>query len=298
VKLNIPKIESTLFDHVREKISCDFGVSLHAVSPNQLVQGVVNCFNQSPCSDPLSRVVTDREVFRAAVWAIGSIQRNWLAFLTAETKLRTLLFQYDPVSVASAVRAGALQQKDITTLLPGITQANDASSILKWATCLATNPNYYDRTIKEFAQAALQNERTLSIAELMLCLAGAIGFGDDRYPLKAPGMGFPIASEFLRNLGWNGFKPDSHIIRLFEWWELPTAVNVSQDISRLTDALEKSYKALRPSSSLTRHLRYSLLGISVTPTGYTFTEVDNRVWLLARYVERKGSESAENYLTT
>jgi hypothetical protein len=39
-------------------------------------------------------------------------------------------------------------------------------------------------------------------------------------PLKFPGMGFSICCEFFRNLGWSGFKPDVHITRLFQHWEI------------------------------------------------------------------------------
>lgn len=31
---------------------------------------------------------------------------------------------------------------------------------------------------------------------------------------KLPGLQFALGSEFFRNLGWNGFKPDRHVIRL------------------------------------------------------------------------------------
>jgi hypothetical protein len=48
---------------------------------------------------------------------------------------------------------------------------------------------------------------------------------------------------------------------------------------------------------LSTYLTYSLMGISSSPPGVTFSYVDNLVWLLGAYVEKKGRESNHTYLT-
>jgi hypothetical protein len=118
---------------------------------------------------------------------------------------------------------------------------------------------------------------------------------------KPPGMGLPLTSEFLRNLGWSGFKPDRHIRRLFDRWfgqMEPDRVRVQRTERLISEAM----KVLVPSHTvchrpaLRTHLRYSLLGVAASPDGISYSSVDNLVWLLGAYVEKKGRETMREYV--
>ena len=106
---------------------------------------------------------------------------------------------------------------------------------------------------------------------------------------KLPGMGAILASEFLRNLGWSGFKPDRHVKRLFDQW-FPDVLEACRP-----RAHELVTLCGRNTKDAKDFLTYSLVGIAVTPTGRTYSEIDNVVWALGAYVEKKGRESGTRY---
>jgi hypothetical protein len=104
-------------------------------------------------------------------------------------------------------------------------------------------------------------------------------------------MGYVLTSEFLRNLHWNGFKPDRHIKRLIDRWFPGGGATVQDRVTRLHSLVGRRRKDLET------YLTYSLVGISASPPGIPLSQVDNLVWLLGAYVEKKGRESSRNYLT-
>jgi len=103
-------------------------------------------------------------------------------------------------------------------------------------------------------------------------------------------MRYVLASEFLRNLRWEGFKPDRHIQRLFDRWCPQGAAQVKPEVERLQRLIGRKTK------DLGSYLTYSLVGISLSPADATLSKVDNLVWLLGAYVEKKGMESDLTYL--
>jgi hypothetical protein len=54
----------------------------------------------------------------------------------------------------------------------------------------------------------------------------------------------------------------------------------------------------RRTKDLSTYLKYSLIGIRATPKGLPHSFVDNLVWLLGAYLERKGRESNAVYIHT
>ena len=104
-------------------------------------------------------------------------------------------------------------------------------------------------------------------------------------PPKAPGMAPTLASEFLRNLGWDGFKPDRHIQRLFTLWFPDDGREVADRVDHLCDRIGRRDKATR------QFAQYALIGIRRSPEGTPLSKVDNLVWALGAYVEKKGAES-------
>jgi len=51
------------------------------------------------------------------------------------------------------------------------------------------------------------------------------------------------------------------------------------------------------SAELRQYLKYSLMGMAASPMGARFTEVENLIWLLGKYIERKGRETEASYVT-
>jgi hypothetical protein len=194
--------------------------------------------------------------------------------------------------------------------LPGQSSGGDARAIIQWAHLLALeNDNYFNK-IRELGEIfrALHSQKfglELDDAELLLCLVGYLAHPPQRWIgnelpnrnvgseiklNKLPGMSYTLASEFMRNLRWNGFKPDRHIRRLLSRWSAPGLDKNSDTVVRLLALIG------REAFNLREYLQFSLLGIRLSPVGAKLSEVDNLVWLLGHYVERKGKESPESYL--
>jgi hypothetical protein len=102
-------------------------------------------------------------------------------------------------------------------------------------------------------------------------------------------MRFALDSEFFRNMGWNGFKPDRHVIRLLDRWAHPLVQQQSSRVNELTPLIGRNTKEFR------ELLRYSLAGIEIT-RGDNYSRADNLIWLLGAYVEKKGKESNTRYV--
>lgn len=83
--------------------------------------------------------------------------------------------------------------------------------------------------------------------------------------------GRTLASEFLRNLGWRGFKPDRHIQRLFSLW-FPEVVKSCHE-----RAVELAGLVGTRAKDVVAFFTFSLVGHAVTPPGRTFSEADNLV---------------------
>jgi hypothetical protein len=248
-------------------------------------------------------------VFRAAVWALGSNNRAWATFLRNESQLAQLLGGYDPTHAHIAAQQGALTAEALKHYLPGQTAGGDANAILSWAKLLTESEDYYGFLCnlgRAFHRLAKDRNNSLQDNELLLCVAGYLGrppstWEGEKYLVsadhrvlptrrKTPGMGYALASEFLRNLGWTGFKPDRHIKRLFDAW-FPNGTEAVNERARYLARLI-GYN----DKDLWTYLAYSLLGARMAPPDIPLSHVDNLVWLLGAYVEKKGRESAHVYV--
>lgn len=116
----------------------------------------------------------------------------------------------------------------------------------------------------------------------MLAEAGAPDYQREEW--KLPGMGFALACEFLRNLGWNGFKPrHAHqtIARKRRWLSLRQNDLFMTEAFGLADVLGSGEKGV------VCNIRYSLAGLSITPDGEPASRIDNMVWLIGANIEKK-----------
>tara|TARA_Y100001934_G_C11931761_1_gene576069 strand:- start:205 stop:687 length:483 start_codon:yes stop_codon:yes gene_type:complete len=101
-----------------------------------------------------------------------------------------------------------------------------------------------------------------------------------------PGMGVAIASEFLRNLKWDGYKPDRHIIWAINRWKS----DFEQYDNRVNQTLEH-FEELNVSRAqeILRPVKQGLYAIYATPINTecsTFSEADNLLWAFVSYMKR------------
>lgn len=313
MQIDVEAIKRQLFDDpaVRVRIIRDYDIDFLPTDAHELASAVLGQLEQEPASRPLEQTFDNADVFRAAVRALDSNSRAWATFLRHERRLSGLLVGYDPVESYRATERGELSLEQLKACLPGQSSTADARAILRWARLLTEVEHYYE-FIQDLGAVfwRLSMERhgePISDADLMLCLVGYLGqppkdWEGSRYlgrmgqhvradQQKTPGMGYVLASEFLRNLGWDGFKPDRHVQRLFDRWFPNRDQGIQDKAQRLQPLIGRATR------DLSTFLTYSLAGATAAPGGVPLSRVDNLVWLLGAYVERKGRESSRTYLT-
>lgn len=301
VRLNEEAVAGALFhdEKVRRRIACDYGLAdVDALSPREFVELVICGFDQAPSPDPLTPM-SNTKVFEAAVLALASNSRTWTTFLDTRDQLFDLLGGLDLAQARNA------DPPAVAKLLTGTTRNKDAEAMVRWAQLLADlddqEKNYYDGVI-DLAQwirtRAADDGVGIPNEHLMLCVVGHL-IDEPPKRWKGPrvgklaGMRFALGSEFFRNLGWNGFKPDRHVIRLLNCW-VPDLVEQQADTADRLVRLTGRYTA-----ELREFLRYSLAGIAISPSG-NYSSSDNLIWLLGANVEtkRKGCRQGDTrYIT-
>ena len=303
--IDLKKVVEACFANggIRKRICDDYRIE-DSGTPQDLAKRLVQSFDQTPPKDhSWESHLENRRVFRAAVLAIASNSRKWATFLQHEPQLRYILCDYDPAaSIRKNLQSGQSMEREIRECLPGITARRDSEAIIRWAELLGDGPPYYDSLVELRRKIAtlpqVQDNETVPL------VAGVLGMGsqriNERWPppgslatWKAPGMGFTLACEFLRNLYWSTFKPDRHIQRLLGRWFPEGAAGLEERANQFAREVMGS-----PSKQLIKPLQFSLLGMQVSPPDRHLNEVDNLVWLLGAYVEKKGKESQTNYVTT
>ena len=309
--IDLDAIKSELFRSkvIRSRILRDFGINSTPENSESLAQEVLKQLGQSPVSNPLDQAISNRHVFRAAVRALGSNSRTWATYLKNESRIAELTGNFDPINTYEAFEKQATRGDALKALLPGQSSSSDARAIQEWARLLTAEEDYY-ATIHDLGMAFRRlgedkHHERLADSDLMLCLVGYLAAPPTSWPggrylpssrrganqqQKLPGMGYILASEFFRNLGWNGFKPDRHIQRLFLRWLPAQNAQVEKSAERLRMLIG------RRTATLNTYLRFSLKGTLATPPGTPLSRVDNLVWLLGAYVEKKGRESSIKYL--
>ena len=301
--LDIERISERLFEQekIRQKLCRHFCIK-DVGDPVKMANRLVNSMGQITPRDGGTEALEDNRtvVFRAAALALASNMRQWSRVLNCLGKFESLLDQYDPVAFSRAVDADCARIRDVEDCLGGQTARSDAAAIVKWAAMLEKNPSYFNalNKLKSDMEARVHDGEGVPV------LAAFLGSPPTkrmrkRWPLsgmeswKAPGMGMPLASEFLRNLHWEGFKPDRHIKRLIGRW-FPEVVE-----SKFGRASYLAREILHcGSKDVIIGLNFSLAGMAVTPNDCSFTRADNLVWALGAYVEKKDKESGEVYWKT
>lgn len=276
MRVDVQLIKQRLFDGVRERIARDYGFSVPATA-DELSQQVLRSLDQQTCENPLTQQFDNDAVFRAAVRALGSNSRKWATFLNNERQIEQLLSSFR----VREVERHPPNCLDLARLLPGITATADARAILNWARLLSEKRDYYSTVI-------VAGANRIQLPPQLRFLGVITHFTDPAHPHKWPGMGFALGSEFLRNLRWNGFKPDRHIKRLLARWT-KGEIDIQSAMDQLLGVIGRKDRALLD------NLQWSLTGMEISPDDH-FSRLDNLIWLLGAYVERKGRESNFNYV--
>lgn len=286
--IDLATIRIRLFqDPVREAIMKDYGLSGSFPTPQSFADALIRQLGQAPSNRPLSDKRSEEEVFCAAVKAIASSSRRWVTFIHLEPGLKSLLQNYSPHSTALAIRQGVLSPSDIVSFVPGQSQMRHAEAICCWASLLDERPSFYvdlyelDRELRDLAERGLGKSSAEKISPIIL--AAVVGADASRgcspeilrirdlllsRNEHLPGMGYTIAVEFLRNLGWSAFKPDRHIRRLFCKWCPAVLSQFPEEWDFVSHLLG------RRDHDLAKFVRFSLAGMEITPEGVSFTEAD------------------------
>lgn len=313
MQLDLNAIAEALVEkpRIRARIAADYGLSPDDLSTAaKLLEAIPPLLNQLPIAAPLEQSASPQRVFECAVNALGSNSRNWQTYTRGRPQLRELLSGYDPRMVCRALDDGKLTEAALWPLFPGTTGKVDVSAVIRWAERLQAG-DFMDELRSVAFGLRRQHEslfgESMDEAHLMPALAVTLAHPSKRWlaglreavpelptrpsTLKTAGMGPTLASEFLRNLGFSGFKPDRHVIRLLGDWA-PEVVLSSEGAARKLAATTG-----RQDRGTVGFLRYSLAGQWLTPQGTEFSVADNLVWTLGHYVETKRKRTARIYVT-
>lgn len=303
--LDIEKISERLFEcpDIRRKLCRDFLIEENTSDPDptKMADSLVESLGQvRPRGNEAENQKSSETVFRAASLALASNMRRWSTFLNRREEFESLLEDYNPVAFSKAVRSDSSRIEKISECLGGRTGRRDAEAIKKWAYLLGKDIDY-PKALEELRNNISDVVRPEEVVPVLAALLGSPRKKvEKKWPppcgiktWKTPGMRMVLASEFLRNLHWEGFKPDRHIKRLFSRW-FPDVVEKK---SERADHLARHILCGR-SKDLIKDITFSLVGAAVTPDGCSRTKADNLVWALGAYVEKKDKESETVYWKT
>lgn len=239
--------------------------------------------------DPIMARWSSDAVFEKAVRAIGSNSRPWASFLSNFGKLQGELLNFEVTKVAEQFVQDGFDGyvKRLKPHLRGLTSGKDSRAVLLFAQMLAARPAYYDelRAAYTYFWELLSKSNSIIQVEAATTVCVALLIGNRQYEAlakseigisyKIAGMGIPLASEFLRNLGWTGFKPDRHVVEMLDKWysDQEQEALIGSDVASIRQIFGQI-----PSTDL-RLLRKSLLGAKTTPPGTPINQADHLVWL-------------------
>lgn len=270
-------------EKIRSAIEADYGIE-PTNDPEILSRRLVTALDQVAEDNPEESAKSNSDVFKAATLAIASSTTNWSTIQKKKISIELVLCQYDLDAVKKVPDEEI--HDELIHLLPGQNQKNNAAAIIEWSRLLTADGNFYKdvicTTYHEITQrpawSAIEKSKNYPMA--VLCLAGIFGNPVNRWKKlkkpKFPGMQVPIACEFLRNLGWSGFKPDRHVIRAIALWENSLKEkhedNVEKAFWHIVDIIDTRSK------TIVCPIKSAIYAIYATPKGIDYSEADNLLW--------------------
>ncbi len=290
--INLDLIKSQIYTnvYVRNQIIQDF------VIQDKLNNDIDSFFNNVLSSlnqyvQPIKRDISNIQVFEAAVKSIASNMRNWEEVIVFLGKLKEYLFDYNYNRVYEFHNKQEYIE-GLKSILTGQSSSNDATAILKWSEILSLNNNYYENILKLISYLESKNcdEKQIFMNTVAIfseyCKNRELlhDVFPEYFPVKFPGMLIPLSTEFLRNLGWNGFKPDRHIVRLFTCWYGLDDHEAQHETNEICKLMASRNKEMR------EKVYFSFIGYKYSPNT-VYSQVDNIVWLFGKYIMTKGKEA-------
>ena len=271
VPVTYDEIRAVAFDvfapKIREKYLIDDDTSAgQALEDKVIAQFTRNGQEERPW---LPKAVDNDEVLKAAVLAIASNQRKW-----SEVNDKVLV---------EAVKSGGDDETlrvRLEDCLPGGDPKKDVAAMLIWRRTLEACPRFAETVLAPIVSEFLNlpgpedHERGLSDVEKTALMAARFVDAKDGLNKKiASRMGFTLASEFFRNLGRPGFKPDIHIKALLGLWvpELRKTMNRAK-------LLESRYFTTK-NGERKRLLAYCILADRFTANEKDKMRADQIIWL-------------------
>ncbi|GAB3919466.1 hypothetical protein GCM10011575_30520 [Microlunatus endophyticus] len=301
--LDVEAAEAALFVKA-ERLTEDYGLKERYQTPSELVDALIKSMGQVDDGDPITATKTRAEIFRAAVRSLGSGQTKWVKYLAAHESVKETLHSFDPDAVATDVTAGRDVAGELRDVLPRAAFRSPATAMVAWAKLLHEEPSFYS-SVQQLGSAILTSGLREQADGLLPVVATVLSRPDRPHRLrealvrlgaparddwKLPGMGFPLASEFRRNLHWRGFKPDTHVKRLLGLWlqdQMPSFALRAAELATLVGVGDAEAR---------KNIQYSLAGLSITPPGESPSKIDNLVWLIGANIETKNRTSGRSYL--
>lgn len=288
IQFNLDRIASALFEKpIRERLLRSYAIAAEPATPTELCEAIWKAFGQTSQPAATRAIPGTQQVFRAAARSLASNSRNWSTFIKHEQRFEEILAQ-GPRAIAAGDQAEF--ERALLACMPGTTSGKDTRAILAWAQRLAEHPNW-GHELDALRLELRARAGDLACDELDLPLV-ALEIGNPKSEMKAPGMGAVLATEFLRNLHWPGYKPDRHVIRLVRRWAPDVVAAQQPKVDALTKVLGRRSKDVRA------FLEVSLAALELTPPNTDPSQVDNLVWALGAMVEKLGMESSTRYLTS
>ena len=235
-------------------------------------------------------------VFKAAVLALASNMRNWSQIHLELDNIRRICLQYEPAAVAASLETVEVQLRNVLKGPSG--RRNDCPAVIRWAQMLDRPESFgeYLQSLDDATRRFLPEDLARAPGVVTAMMAALLGTGirlpPSLHPVspfaaKVPGMGPTLASEFLRNLGWPGFKPDRHVMRLFDYWRAsdrlwdPLVERARAEVDDITRRLPQQ------SNAIGTFLFYSRLGELASPADMPLSRADQLVWLYGAFVLKK-----------
>ena len=151
---------------------------------------------------------SDREVFEALILSILSNATEWSKVETVRDEIGTLFQQFD---IAWYANISPSRVKDVFIPWFQNRRAGSVSQSKDLTTTIQTAQEFLELIAQHGSLEAyfkfLLVRRNLDLPSLAVALGGSKSY------TKIPGLGIPLAAEFLKNIGYDVAKPDRHIIR-------------------------------------------------------------------------------------
>lgn len=252
---------------IREKYLTDDNTSVgRALEDKVIAQFTRNGQEERPW---IPKAIDNDEVLIAAVLAIASKQRKWS--------------DVDSKGLVEAIKSGGndeILRVCLKDCIPGGFPEQDVAAMLTWRRTLEACPRFAETVLAPIVSEFLNlpgledHERGLSDVEKTALMAARFVDAKDGLNKKiASHMGFTLASEFFRNLGRPGFKPDIHIKALLGLW----APEYLKAMKRATLLESRYFK--NKSEERRRLLAYCILADWFTGNEKDKMRADQIIWL-------------------